>query len=97
MENVYLRRNTANQVIAGVASGLAAALKVDPVIVRLAFVVLGLLNGVGVVIYLAMWLIVPRDQSATTVPVDQLKENVGEMRDAVEDAVQRVRSFFATV
>jgi phage shock protein C len=97
MENVYLRRNTANQVVAGVASGLAAALKVDPVIVRLAFVVLGLLNGVGVVIYLAMWLIVPRDQSSTTVPVDQLKENVGEMRDAVEGAVQRVRSFFATV
>jgi phage shock protein C len=97
MENVYLRRNTANQVVAGVASGLAAALKVDPVIVRLAFVILALLNGVGVVIYLAMWLIVPRDQSSTTVPVDQLKENVGEMRDAVEGAVQRVRSFFATV
>ena len=43
--------------IAGVAGGLAERLRVDPVVVRLAFVVLALAGGVGVVLYLVLWTI----------------------------------------
>jgi signal transduction histidine kinase len=44
-------------VIAGVAGGLAERLGLDPVVVRLAFVVLALAGGVGVVLYLVFWTI----------------------------------------
>ena len=41
--------------IAGVAGGLAERVGIDPVVVRLAFVVLALAGGIGVVLYLALW------------------------------------------
>jgi signal transduction histidine kinase/phage shock protein PspC (stress-responsive transcriptional regulator) len=44
--------------LAGVASGTAAHLRLDPLVVRIAFVVLGA-AGVGVVIYGLLWLTMP--------------------------------------
>ena len=42
-----------DRVVFGVAGGLGRALAVDPLLVRIAFVVLALFSGVGVVLYLA--------------------------------------------
>ncbi|MDQ3931488.1 MAG: PspC domain-containing protein [Actinomycetota bacterium] len=42
-----------DRVIAGVASGAAHYLQVDPLVVRIAFVVLCLLEGVGFLLYMA--------------------------------------------
>jgi phage shock protein PspC (stress-responsive transcriptional regulator) len=54
-----LYRRTDDRVIAGVASGLADYLKVDPVLVRVGFIALTVLGGAGILAYLAMWWIVP--------------------------------------
>ena len=56
-----LRRTTEDRRIAGVAGGLARHLDIDPVIVRVAFVVLVFFGGAGVVLYGAAWLLVPAD------------------------------------
>lgn len=45
--------------VAGVAGGIAEYFQVDPVLVRLAFVVLALAGGGGVLVYLIAWVIVP--------------------------------------
>lgn len=45
--------------MAGVARGLAQRLGVDPVIVRIGFVVLSFAGGVGIVLYGALWLLLP--------------------------------------
>lgn len=45
--------------IAGVCTGLAANLRVPVVGVRLAFLVLTLANGIGVIAYLAFWAVLP--------------------------------------
>jgi phage shock protein PspC (stress-responsive transcriptional regulator) len=47
-------------VIAGVAAGVARYLDVDPVLARLGFVLLAFANGVGFLLYLAAWALVPR-------------------------------------
>ena len=39
------------------------ALGIDPIFVRIGFVVLSLLNGVGLLLYVALWLIVPNEGS----------------------------------
>jgi signal transduction histidine kinase len=44
-----------DRVVAGVASGLAARLGVDAMLVRIVFVVLALAGGVGVLAYAALW------------------------------------------
>ena len=49
--------------IAGVAGGLARHLDIDPVILRVAFVVLVFFGGSGLILYGACWLLVPSDDS----------------------------------
>jgi signal transduction histidine kinase/phage shock protein PspC (stress-responsive transcriptional regulator) len=45
----------------GVCEGLGRHLGVDPMVLRLAFVVLGLANGVGVVLYGLLWSLLPNE------------------------------------
>ncbi len=45
--------------IAGVAGGLADYLRIDPVLVRLAFVVSIFVGGLGIIAYLVAWLVLP--------------------------------------
>ena len=54
-----LRRRREGHYAAGVARGLADTLAVDVTYVRLAFVVLSLASGAGIVLYAAMWLFIP--------------------------------------
>lgn len=56
-----LTRRPERRLLAGVCSGLAAHLGLDPLIVRLAFVVLTAAGGVGVAVYLVFWVMVPAD------------------------------------
>ncbi len=54
-----LRRDTSDSRIAGVASGLARHLDIDPIIVRVALVVLVFFGGAGLLLYVACWVLVP--------------------------------------
>jgi len=58
-----LRRDSSNRIVAGVASGLGRYLHVDPVIFRVLFPVLTLFGGVGLLLYLLGWLLLPDDVS----------------------------------
>jgi len=54
-----LTRSKTDKIIAGVCGGLGEYFNVDPVIVRLIFVVITMLGGAGVLAYIVMWIIVP--------------------------------------
>lgn len=54
-----LMRSRDDSVIGGVAGGLGAYLGIDPVIVRLVFVVLALVGGGGVLAYVIAWIVIP--------------------------------------
>lgn len=60
-----LYRDTDDAVIAGVASGLAQYFGIDPVIVRLIFVVSVFFNGFGILAYIILWLVVPAAKTTT--------------------------------
>jgi len=49
-------RSERDRVVAGVCAGIADALGVDPTLVRLAFALLALAGGAGILFYLALWL-----------------------------------------
>src|SRR5436190_16651280 len=59
-----LTRSTSDRVIAGVAGGLGRYFGVDPVVMRLALIVLTFFGGAGVLLYGAAWLLVPSDDKA---------------------------------
>lgn len=63
-----LRRSRSNRMIAGVAAGVAQHLGVDPIVVRLAFVVLGLALGFGIVVYVLLWVLAPAEPEGAATP-----------------------------
>lgn len=56
-----LFRVTEGKLVAGVASGLAAYFGVDVNLVRLAFGIFTVFYGLGVLIYLVAWAIIPEE------------------------------------
>ncbi len=54
-----LTLSTNDRKIAGVCGGLAEYFNTDATLVRLIFVVLIMLGGIGVIIYLIAWIIMP--------------------------------------
>lgn len=56
-----LHRSLTDKKIAGVAGGIAKYIDVDPVIVRVAFIALTVFNGVGLLMYIILWVIVPKE------------------------------------
>ena len=61
-----LRRPLQGRLVAGVAAGVAEYLDIDPVMVRIALVVLTVFGGVGVLVYLAAWALVPEEGAPTS-------------------------------
>ena len=58
-----LTRPVRGRIIAGVCAGIANRFNISPFLVRLLFVLSLLLPGPQILIYLAMWIIVPSDRS----------------------------------
>jgi phage shock protein PspC (stress-responsive transcriptional regulator) len=48
-----------DRILGGVCSGMAAGFHVDPLWVRLAFVILAAFQGAGLFIYIVLWLVMP--------------------------------------
>ncbi len=55
-----LTRSASESMLSGVCGGLAEYFAIDPVLVRLIFVLLTLTTGLGLPVYLLLWLIMPR-------------------------------------
>jgi phage shock protein C len=53
-----LYRSQTNRKLAGVCGGLAEYFNTNATLIRVLFVVLALLGGLGIVIYLLMWILV---------------------------------------
>ncbi len=62
-----LYRSKTDRIIAGVAGGLAEYFGVDPVLIRIIFVALALVHGLGILIYIVFVLIVPNEQGGDMV------------------------------
>jgi phage shock protein C len=60
-----LYRSRTNRKLAGVCGGLAEFFNLDPTLIRVLFVVLAVLGGSGVILYLAMWILVPNQPGGT--------------------------------
>jgi phage shock protein C len=56
-----LYRSKTDRKLAGVCGGLAQYFSVDATLIRVLFVLLAVLGGSGLVLYVAMWIIVPNE------------------------------------
>ena len=67
MASRQLTRSETDKKIAGVCGGLAEYFDIDPTLVRVAAVVLGLM-GPGVLAYIVLWIVVPKASAAPALP-----------------------------
>lgn len=89
----YLHRSSTNSMIGGVAGGIGEYFAIDPTVVRLVFVFLGFLNGLGVVLYLIMWVIMPSDvQSGSGNSSQNIQANMDEVGKKFSSVTQKLQS-----
>ncbi len=63
-----LYRSRKNRVFKGVAGGIGEYLGIDPVLVRLAFLLTFAMGGVGVIAYVLAWVLLPKRPKGQAVP-----------------------------
>jgi phage shock protein PspC (stress-responsive transcriptional regulator) len=56
-----LNRSRVHRIFGGVAGGLAEYLNLDPIIVRILFIIITLINGFGIFLYIILWIIIPEE------------------------------------
>ena len=57
-----LKRSNVDKMMAGVCGGLAKYFEIDSTLIRLAFAFAAVFAGTGVLVYLVMWIIVPKEE-----------------------------------
>ncbi len=62
-----LYRSRDDKILGGVCAGIAEYLEIDPVVVRLLWVIGTLLSmGLGIVAYILAWIIIPEERKMTS-------------------------------
>jgi phage shock protein C len=86
-----LYRSRSDRMIAGVCGGLGEYLGVDPVWLRLFFVLLLFATGFGFWAYLILWIIVPEEGRVATTPGDTVQANVQDMAERAREFGQSIQ------
>ncbi|MBT9160183.1 MAG: hypothetical protein DDT26_01457 [Dehalococcoidia bacterium] len=89
-----LYRSRSDRVIWGVCGGLARYLGVDPTVIRLVMVLLVFANGIGILAYIIMAIVVPLEGSKTAQPKETVRENVEEIRKTAAELGKKIRDAF---
>ena len=76
-----LRRSPDDKVIAGVCGGLGRYLGVDSVLLRIAFVILAVAGGGGILIYVVAWILIPEEREG---------ENLGTVKPAGQEVTRLI-------
>ncbi len=75
MSDKKLVRRTDDRMFLGVASGIADYLGIDPVIVRLIFVLLTLSQAWGLIIYIILAIVMPEESSSVAAKAQPFDED----------------------
>ncbi len=89
-----LYRSQTNRVMWGVCGGLAKYFNVDPVVVRIIFVLLIPANGIGILAYIIMAVVIPLEGSKATSPKETTRENIEEIKKTATEFGQDIRVTF---
>jgi phage shock protein PspC (stress-responsive transcriptional regulator) len=85
-------RDTDHRIIGGVCSGMGAYWNIDPVIIRVLFAALVLAGGLGVLVYLILYIVIP--EAKTTAQKIEMKGhpvNIHNIKESVKKEFDTVR------
>ncbi|MBZ0180359.1 MAG: PspC domain-containing protein [Melioribacteraceae bacterium] len=100
-ERLYRAKN--RRVFGGVAAGLGEYLDIDPVLVRIIFIILAIINGMGIILYIVLWIVIPdigtieqEKTSVNTEPSSDTEANAPE-EQKVKETSQSGRIVFGLI
>ena len=76
-----LYRSDTDKLIGGVCGGLGEYLGLDPLIMRIAFAVLAMISGIGLAVYILMWLFIPLAHTGSVTQDEVVRQNVQEIQE----------------
>jgi phage shock protein PspC (stress-responsive transcriptional regulator) len=85
-------RDTDHRIIGGVCSGMGAYWDIDPLIIRILFIALILAGGIGALVYLILYIVLP--EAKTTAQKIEMKGNpvnIHNIKDSVKKEFDTVR------
>jgi phage shock protein C len=85
-----LVRSRTDRMVSGVCGGLAAYLGIEAIWVRLFFVLVSVANGLGLLIYLILWIIMPEAGREDATPGQTIESNVQEVANKAQEFAQDV-------
>jgi phage shock protein C len=79
--NKRFSRSRSDRMLGGVCGGVAEFLHIDPIWVRLFFILLALGDGIGILIYVILWIVLPNSDN----PDSTIGVKAGEFSQRVEE------------
>lgn len=92
--NKKLYRSKSDKIIAGVAGGLGEYFDIDPVLIRALFVLLAFVNGLGILLYVVLMIIVPA-HGGKEIKIDRsekAKEFAHDLGEEAQKLAQKVKN-----
>lgn len=85
-----LTRSQTDKILGGVCAGLGDYLNIDPVFIRLFFIILTVIDGIGFWIYILLWLLMPATQEdESKFEINQFGERARQMSSEFSEAVSK--------
>ncbi len=91
----HIYRDTDNSVISGLAAGIANYFGIDPVIVRVLFVLMALFYGTSILIYILLWAIIPEAKTRSQkLEMKGQDINLSSIETSIKNEFSNVKSNF---
>lgn len=74
MNEKRLYKDRTNQMLGGVCAGIGNYLGIDPTLVRLAWIALGMIGGSGILAYIIAAIVIPEEPTITQLPDDNQEQ-----------------------
>jgi phage shock protein PspC (stress-responsive transcriptional regulator) len=85
-------RDPENRILGGVCAGMGAYWNIEPWIVRIIFLLFTLAGGLGILVYIILWIVLPEAKStAQKIEMKGEPVNIQNIKDSVKKEVETVR------
>lgn len=88
-------KSKTDRIIDGVCGGLAEYFGIDSLIVRLAFIALFFIGGIGLILYIVLMIIMPTADKAELSPKETIQDNVQNITERVKEAGEGIGTAFS--
>ena len=86
-----LYRSEKDKIIGGVCAGIAEYFSIDPVIIRIIFVIALITEGFGLMVYIVLWIVLPSESSKKEKSKEIVEENTEEIISDIKEVTKGLK------